>query len=268
MGTYPFCQIKAKFTFYTVILDFIKNIHGDYISWQSYYLIYHLWDNYIKNKDEIEQLRKCEFGHQNIEQFTLFHYIRQEDRLEYFKRNETSRSSTIEDLLGVDAERKKQKSIYEKSRAVDKLYKQFDAEIKSKKARLVENNSTTEKNTEYAPLLDGKQSWDMETIFFGDSNPEKIRDSVIKALILLQKNPISVNDVELAYQNLKFIQQQKEKINLQEYLSVDFRKICNILDIEEDKELINAIAVLRSIFQKQSELQKALNNVCRNCRKC
>lgn len=43
VGTYPFCQIKAKFTFYTVILDFIKNIRGDYISWQSYYLIYHLY---------------------------------------------------------------------------------------------------------------------------------------------------------------------------------------------------------------------------------
>lgn len=287
-------NIKGKFANPKNIFENI-----DFYCMPSYSISIDAWDNYIKNKDEIEQLRKREFGHQNIEQFTLFHYIRQEDRLAYFKQNETSRSSTIEDLLGVDVERKKQKSIYEKSRAVDKLYKQLDAEIKSKKARLVENNSTTEKNTEYAPLLDGKQSWDMETIFFGDSNPEKlllqynseleklekyvqyadvhttyfafrkfmdvpekIRDSVIKALILLQKNPISVNDVELAYQNLKFIQQQKEKINLQEYLSVDFRKICNILDIEEDKELINAIAVLRSIFQKQSELQKALNNVC------
>lgn len=25
VGTYPFCQIKAKFAFYTVILDFIVN---------------------------------------------------------------------------------------------------------------------------------------------------------------------------------------------------------------------------------------------------
>lgn len=277
-----------------------KNIFEniDFYYMPSYSASIDAWDSYIKSKEEIDQIRKREFGHQNIEQFTLFHYIRQEDRLAYFKQNETSRSSTIENLLGVDAERKKQKSIQEKSRLVDKLYKQLDAEIKSKKARLVENNSKTEKNTEYAPLLDGKQSWDIETVFFGDSNPEKlllqynseleklekyvqyadthttyfafrkfmdvpekIRGSVIEALILLQKNPMSVDDIELAYQNQKFIQQQKEKINSQEYLTVDVRKICNILDIEEDKALIDSIAVLRSISQNQNELQKALSNM-------
>ena len=91
--------------------------------------------------------------------------------------------------------------------------------------------------------------------------PENIRNSAMKALILLQKNPMSVDDIESAYQNQKFIQQQKEEINLQEYLKVDVQKICNILDIEANKELIDEIAVLRDISQNQSELQKALNNV-------
>lgn len=286
-------NIKGKFANPKSIFENI-----DFYYMPSYGISINAWDNYIKSRDEIEQIRKNEFGHQNIEQFTLFHYIRQEDRLAYFKQNEISRSSTLENLLGVDDERKRQKSIHEKSRAVVKLYKQLDAELKSKKAQLVENNSKTEKDTEYVPLLDGKQLWDMETIFFGDSNPEKllsqynseldkiekyiqyadthamyfafrkfmdisenIRDSVIKALILLQKNPIAVDDIELAYKNIKFIQQQKEKINSQEYLAVDIPKICNILGIEEDKELIDTIAVLHSISQNQSDLQKAINNV-------
>lgn len=286
-------NVKGKFANPKNIFESI-----DFYYMPSYNNSINTWDNYIKSKEEIDQIRKNEFGHQNIEQFTLFHYIRQEDRLAYFKQNETSRSSTIEDLLGVEEERKKQKSIHEKSRAVEKLYKQLDGEIKSKKARLIEVNSKTEKNTEYAPLLDGKQVWDMETISFGESNPEKlllqynselekiekyvqyadthtmyfafrkfmnipenIRNSAMKALILLQKNPMSVDDIESAYQNQKFIQQQKEEINLQEYLKVDVQKICNILDIEADKELIDEIAVLRDISQNQSELQKALNNV-------
>ena len=145
-----------------------KNIFEsiDFYYMPSYNNSINTWDNYIKSKEEIDQIRKNEFGHQNIEQFTLFHYIRQEDRLAYFKQNETSRSSTIEDLLGVEEERKKQKVFMKKSRAVEKLYKQLDGEIKSKKARLIEVNSKTEKNTEYAPLLDGKQVWDMETISF------------------------------------------------------------------------------------------------------
>lgn len=286
-------NVKGKFANPKNIFENI-----DFYYMPSYSISIDAWGDYIKSKEEIDQIRKHEFGQQNIEQFTLFHYIRQEDRLAYFKQNEISRSSTIEDLLGVEAARKKQKSILEKSKAVEKLYKQVDGEIKSKKARLVENTSKTDNNTAYVPLLDGKQPWDMENVFFGDSNPEKflsqynseleklekyvqyldnhttyfafrkfmdvpedIRDSVIKALIVLQKNPIPVDDIELAYQNLKFVQQQKEEINSQEYLTIDVRKICNVLDIEEDKNLIDAIAILRSISQNQSELQKALNNV-------
>ena len=143
-----------------------KNIYEsiEFYSMPSYTISIDAWDNYFISKEEINQIRKREFGHQNIEQFTLFHYIRQEDRLAYFKKNEASRSSTIEDLLGVDAERKKQKSILDKSKSVDKLCKQLDLEIKNKKARLIENDRKIESSAKYAPLLDGKQPWDMENI--------------------------------------------------------------------------------------------------------
>lgn len=264
----------------------------------SYTISIDAWDNYFISKEEINQIRRREFGHQNIEQFTLFHYIRQEDRLAYFKKNEASRSSTIEDLLGVDAERKKQKSILDKSKSVDKLCKQLDLEIKNKKARLIENDRKIESSAKYAPLLDGKQPWDMENIYFGESNSEKLltqynseveklerfvqfadihptyfvyrkfmdisetlRNIVVQALILLKKNPMQIDAIELAYQNQKFMQQQKEKILLQNYLNVEFKKLCDILNIEEDNELIGAISVLKSISQNQNELQKALNNV-------
>ena len=92
-----------------------KNIFEsiDFYYMPSYNNSIDTWDNYIKSKEEIDQIRKNEFGHQNIEQFTLFHYIRQEDRLAYFKQNETSRSSTIEDLLGVEEERKNKKVFIE-----------------------------------------------------------------------------------------------------------------------------------------------------------
>lgn len=277
-----------------------KNIFEniDFYYMPSYYISIDAWNDYIKSKEEIAQIRKQEFGCQNIEKFTLFHYIRQEDRLSYFKKNETSRSSTIEDLLGVETERKKQKSIHEKRKEVDKLCKQLEEEIASKKTRLIENDGKTETDIKYVALLDGKQPWDMEKIFFGDSNQEKLlaqyyseiekvekyvwyshdhttyfafskfmgipddlRDSAIKALILLQKKPISIDDIEVAYQKQKFIQQQKEKINAQDYMNVDVRKICNVLNIEEDKELIDAIVTLSNISENQNELQKALNNV-------
>lgn len=276
--------------------NIFENINFYYMP--SYSISVDAWEDYFKSNEEIEQIRRDEFGHQNIEQFTLFHYIRQEDRLAYFKQNEASRSATIEDLLGVEAERKKQKSIQDKSKAVDKLWKQLDAEIKSKKSRLIENDSKIENSTKYAPLLDGEQPWDMEAVYFGDSNPEKLlaqynseveklekyvqyadthatyfvykkfinisetfRNIAIQALVLLKKNPIQVDDIELAYQNQKYIQQQKTEIISQNYLNVDVKKLCAILNIEEDNDLIGAIAVLKNIFQNQGELQKTLNNV-------
>ena len=48
------------------------------------------WESYVLNREQVNELRKNKFGHQNIEQFTLFHYIRQEDRLAYFKQNEAT----------------------------------------------------------------------------------------------------------------------------------------------------------------------------------
>lgn len=175
-------NVKGKFANPKNIFENI-----DFYYMPSYSISIDAWDDYIKSKEEIDQIRKHEFGQQNIEQFTLFHYIRQEDRLAYFKQNEISRSSTIEDLLGVEAARKKQKSILEKSKAVEKLYKQVDGEIKSKKARLVENTSKTDNNTAYVPLLDGKQPWDMENVFFGDSNPEKFLSQYNSELEKLEK---------------------------------------------------------------------------------
>lgn len=174
-------NVKGKFANPKNIFENI-----DFYFMPSYSISIDTWENYIKNKEEIREIRKHEFGHQNIEQFTLFHYIRQEDRLAYFKQNETSRSSTIENLLGVDAERKKQKRIQEKSRTVDKLYKQLDTEIKNKKARLVENDNKTENKIEYSPLLNGKQLWDMETVFLQIQIRKTFCYSIIVNLIKLK----------------------------------------------------------------------------------
>ena len=43
------------------------------------------WGNYMLSKEKMDSIRKDKFGEQNLKQFTLFHYVRQEDRLSYFK---------------------------------------------------------------------------------------------------------------------------------------------------------------------------------------
>ena len=46
------------------------------------------WGNYMLSKEKMDSIRKDKFGEQNLKQFTLFHYVRQEDRLSYFKQSE------------------------------------------------------------------------------------------------------------------------------------------------------------------------------------
>ena len=264
----------------------------------SYSISFDAWERYVLTKEQVDEFRRNIFGHQNIEQFTLFHYIRQEDRLAYFKQNESSRSSTIESLLGVDEERKKQKDIQQKYKAVDKLFKQVDVEINEKKGKLIEPKQQVEGGTEYKQLLEGIRPWDQEHIVFSSSNaeqlwsqydkeleeienyvryknnhvnyfayrmfcniPEQYRVDVVKAWILLQNQPLLVDEIETYSQNLIFLQNQKEKIDSQDYLNVDFVKMCNILGVVDNENILKEIELLRTISQNQGELQRALNNL-------
>ena len=153
-----------------------KNIFDsiDFYILPSYNISIDAWAGYACDQEQIDEFRKNKFGHQNIEQFTLFHYIRQEDRLAYFKQNESSRSSTIENLLGVDKERKKQKDIQEKYKAIDKLFKQVDMEINKKKSTMIEPNKQVQGNIEYKQLLEGIRPWDQEYIVFSSSIPSTL----------------------------------------------------------------------------------------------
>ena len=216
----------------------------------------------------------------------------------YFKQNESSRSSTIENLLGVDKERKKQKDIQEKYKAIDKLFKQADMEINKKKSTMIEPNKQVQGNIEYKQLLEGIRPWDQEYIVFSSSNaeklvsqydkeleeienyikyknshvyyfayrmfydiPEQYRADVVRAWALLQKQPISVDEIEICSQNLFFLQSQKEKIDCQDYLNIDFVKMCKILGLVENKNILKEIELLQTISQNQGKLQKALNNL-------
>ena len=50
--------------------------------------------------------------------------------------------------------------------------------------------------------------------------PEQYRADVVRAWALLQKQPISVDEIEICSQNLFFLQSQKEKIDCQDYLNI------------------------------------------------
>lgn len=91
--------------------------------------------------------------------------------------------------------------------------------------------------------------------------PEQYRADVVRAWALLQKQPISVDEIEICSQNLFFLQSQKEKIDCQDYLNIDFVKMCKILGLVDNENILKEIELLQTISQNQGKLQKALNNL-------
>ena len=171
-------------------------------------------------------------------------------------------------------------------------------EINKKKSTMIEPNKQVQGNIEYKQLLEGIRPWDQEYIVFSSSNaeklvsqydkeleeienyikyknshvyyfayrmfydiPEQYRADVVRAWALLQKQPISVDEIEICSQNLFFLQSQKEKIDCQDYLNIDFVKMCKILGLVENENILKEIELLQTISQNQGKLQKALNNL-------
>ena len=90
------------------------------------YLVYNFDD--IEYSDEylvpLEELKKMQtelFGKTSQTLYTLLYYIQQEDRLAYFKNNETGRMGSINSLFQIDDENQKLKSIQSAKKKISDL---------------------------------------------------------------------------------------------------------------------------------------------------
>lgn len=287
------CDIEGKLANPKNIFDNIE-----YYSLPDYNIDAKDWNSYSTTPDTLLVLRNRIFGEQNIEHFNLFLYIRQEDRLSYFKQAEKSRASTIEKLLGVEKEIQDHKNIQEKRKSIEKLAKRIETEIKDKERRIVERVGDFDSKTDYEPLINGEPFWDKESVFGGELGQDKLlaqynteldkienyvkyaefhssffahesfmgvneneRNAAIQALILLHKEPFSFDEIDISFQNLKFLKESKEKINEQDYSSLNLSRMYTIIGNPTDDSIENEINTLVYISKSQSELQKAINNV-------
>ena len=257
------------------------------------------WADFFLSQKQIDQIRKDKFGLKNIDHFTLFNYIRQEDRLAYFNQTETARSTVIEDLLGVEKARQKYKDAHKKYKDINELYNNIDKEIKIKTQNSRPTVESTQESTpEYTVLLDGQNEWDKENIYFGEANqdallsqynieldkieqyikysefhrkyfavnrfnkiPEEYRRFSLFALLLIQWYRTSLDDIELRYQNMIYLDQQIKLLDSQDYLSVDFEKLYKVLGVDFGENIQTALKELKQLSDNQSNLQKAINNV-------
>lgn len=278
-----------------------KNIFGNinYYILPSYEISIENWKEYLIDQESIYSIRTSFFGRLNMEKFTLFHYIRQEDRLAYFRQNEKARSSTIESLLGVENERNRYKKVKATHKIIVDKLKDIDGQLTKLKNRLGKKPEQLEEKVEYVQLLDGKLPWDLENIMFDNTNseqllaqfnreldeiesyvtnmslhkvffalekyksvPEELRRDAINAWILLKDFSVDYDAIERSNDELIYLKKQKQLIDSQEYTKVDFFNMCEKLKLSEyGRDLTTEVNLLKEISASQSEIQKVINSM-------
>ena len=256
------------------------------------------WEKY-KCNENVEKIRQQYFGKQDVDEYTLFHYIRQEDRLSYFKQNETSRSKTIEDLLGVENERKRLQDIKAKQKIIKNKNKEIETEIKRKQEILAQKPETKDSDVLYQKILECDCPWDREQVVFENEKrdeklkqfyleledlkiyvenkeyhnifasitefnkiPQQYQRYVVKGHLMRRDN-VNFDEVFKSYLELLFLCKQKDLFAEKEYTDIKYQELCIILGIDDGvvKQLVNEQKMLENISKKQSKLQSSINNL-------
>ena len=253
-----------------------------------------IWNEYLVSVDEITSKRKEFFGEQNIALFKILHYIHQEDRLAYFKKSEGERGKTITELFGIEHEVSKLKKLNDAQLQLSKKLKNLKEEIKDIESEIKSLPQSTNNPIDYESLTNGIAPWDNENLGFqgpqskslfeqfkGQINDtiafvnnkhwyfiyiairqfEKIESSKRKAAIygwfLKQSSGTALDDIRKRSETLSYLTDQSELISNDQFINVDWKKICTILDSEDALEtIVGYVDNLKRAQQNQTNLDK------------
>lgn len=262
------------------------------------------WDQYLKTEEEMSRIRMDFFGKQNLESFTLFHYIRQEDRLSYLKCTESDRAKNIEKLFGIEKYSYRMSQIHT---AQQQLYKRIGSNDEKIK-RLTQATSVIPKQPDshipYTAIANEKPIWDQESLSFNGARsqqtyeiisqklrgilqlykyrnefylvrciakyltiPEDLRLFSIINWKLLSEKQVTAESMQEKTVKKKLLDKSKQLIEEQKYNEIDWMTLCKHLgnnDLGSELSLLGK--QLKTIIANQSDLQKSLSKLrqCRN----
>lgn len=158
-------------------------------------------------ENECQQLEITKkLGDDVVDFFHLFYYIKQEDRLDFLKRNEKDRMMGINKLFNMEKEKLELEKAIKASRYINKVYSDLEILIGNRKNEIEQLKKTLSdsnaENITFKRLLEWKQKpelWDEEVIAISDL--EKINEMISK-----------VKDIKVFVENYKnFKAEQKNK---------------------------------------------------------
>lgn len=259
------------------------------------------WDKYKVDYNTAQETRNQYFGEQNIQFFTMLHYIRQEDRLSYFKKNEAERTTEIENLFGIKDDISKSVQIDQACRQLQQKLRSLNNEIKQLSIDVQTISSPNTCVVEYTALAGGKPKWDQENLGFRGFKSsalfeqlkvtiEGLKELYIhrqeyyllcdlkeflaledgqKALAILAwkvqaEDPDVINRLKKEKELYLFLAAQKELIDKQNVSSVNWVRLCDILNCSSIGNQFIALAEkVKTASANRTDLQKSLSAVNR-----
>lgn len=255
------------------------------------------WNKYRVDHDTAQEIRNQYFGEQNIQFFTMLHYIRQEDRLSYFKKNEAERTTEIEDLFGIKDDILKSIQIDQACRQLQQKLRSLHKEIEQLSNDVQNISSPNTYVAAYTALAGGKPKWDQENLGFRGFKSNalfeqlKVKIEGLKELYIHRQEYYLLYDLKeflaledeqkalaiLAWKvqtedsdvvnGLKgkndiylFLAAQKELIDKQKVSNINWIRLCDILDCSSiGNQFINLVEKVKTASANRTDLQKSLS---------
>ena len=253
------------------------------------------WDSYKVSEIQMAENRNTFFGAQDLDYFSMYHYVHQENRLEYFKKSETDRTEAIQNLLGVSKYADTKNQLESAKKELNKRLKKLDADIFQLDNEVLNLPDSPQQEIQYFKLIDGKAQWDAEQLpfngkstkalldeyietldgiqslyemrdeFFIDEDikkfeqiPEKDRNTAVWATALNYNDSTATGKLAELKTKYEFINQQYNRYVQHNYRDIDYNRLCDYLNIQDK---IFFAAILNNIKKTESEQSKLQNAV-------
>ncbi|MDE5553372.1 MAG: AAA family ATPase, partial [Malacoplasma sp.] len=257
------------------------------------------WKSCSVEKFEIDKIREDYFGKQNIEHFSMIHYVHQEDRLAYFKKTESDRTEEIQKLFGIENEANKKQDIDVVCRKINRQLTVMDENINKLTEEVRAMPETRQSNVQYIDLLGGKVLWDKKEINFKGASskgqfeecinqlsgiaalaewkesflldrdlrffeevPTEKRMAAILTCLSDNRSPKYLEQLEVEYTNIIFLTEQLKKAEQSNFMELNYDKICDIINCPDLKILFKSlIEKIKIAKTSETDLQKSVSNL-------
>ena len=269
------------------------------------YLVYNFNDVEYSDEnlvplEEVEKMQTELFGETSQTLYTLLYYIQQEDRLDYFKNNESGRMGSINSLFQIDDEKQKFEQIKLAKRKISDLVKHLAKQIEELQEGLgsdLENESGAQ--VKYKKLFKKDVVWDIEEPIISSTksleytlhilngikeivlNQEQLRNDLknskynamlnntkletqLKAYIIMRYIQDDIEKYIKSKKKLLFLKKESKKIKDLDYINIEYQQMGKYVDkTDVCEKLVQKVLEYQQTEKNVQETQQSINELVR-----